>query len=120
MTVPSSGGAGAGTVIIEAHTSDDTLTEAESGSIHTNSGATGLITFMLPVAAAAGTIFTFCLQVSQQLRIDPGAATIFDDNGQTSGKYKWADYTGESITVVADSNGDWAVTCKIGLWTEEV
>ena len=118
MTVPSAGGSGAS--VIEAHTSDDTLTEAESGSIHTNLGATGIVAFTLPVAASAGTSFTFCLQESQQLRVDPGAATIFDSNGQTAGKYKWADYTGECITIVADSNGDWLVTSKVGLWTEEV
>ena len=29
---------------VEAHTSDDTLTEAESGSVHSNRGATGTVT----------------------------------------------------------------------------
>ena len=105
--------------IIEAHTSDDTLAVVESGSVHTNLGATGTVTLTLPTAAA-GTAFTFAVQAAQQLRIDPGAATIRDDSGQTADKYKWADAIGECLTIVADSNGDWATTAKHGTWTEEV
>ncbi len=113
--IPSSGGS----VVIEAHTSDDTLTEAESGSVHTNLGATGIVTVTLPTAASAGTTFTFCVQAGQQFRVDPGTATIRDTSGQTADKYKWADNIGESIVLVADSNGDWAVASKGGFWSEE-
>ena len=104
---------------IEAHTSDDTLTNEESGSVHTNLGATSTVTFTLPASAAEGTTFTFAVQASQELRIDPGAAAIRDDSGQTTGKYKAADAIGESITLVADSNGDWATVAKHGTWIEE-
>jgi len=104
---------------IEAHTSDDTLAVAESGSVHSNLGATGMVTLVLPASAPAGTVFTFAVQAAQELRIDPGTATIRDDSGQTADKYKSADAIGECLSLVADSNGDWVTTAKNGTWTEE-
>ncbi len=104
---------------IEAHTSDEALTVAESGSVHSNLGATGVVTLTLPASAAAGTVFSFAVQAVQELRIDPGTATIRDDSGQTADKYKSADAIGECITLVADSNGDWATIAKSGTWTEQ-
>jgi len=118
ISMPASGGGGGGS-IIEAHTSDDTLTESESGSIHTNLGATATITLTLPASAAAGTTFTFAVQAAQQLRVDPVTATIRDNSGQTPDKYKWADAVGESLTLVADANGDWVTIDKNGTWSEE-
>ncbi len=112
-------GAGGITKTIEAHTSDDTLTLAESGSTHSNLGATGAVTLTLPSSASEGILFTFAVQAVQELRIDPGTATIRDDSGQTSDKYKSADAIGECITVVADSNGDWVTIAKNGTWIEE-
>ena len=113
-------GAGGLKKTIEAHTSDDTLIAAESGSIHSNLGATGPVTFTLPASAPAGTVFSFAVQAAQELRISPGSATIRDDSGQTAGKYKSADAIGECITLVADANGDWATIAKSGIWTEQV
>jgi len=112
-------GAGGVKKVIETHTSDDILTAAESGSVHSNLGATGTVTITLPASAPAGTIFSFAVQTAQELRIDPGTATIRDDSGQTADKYKVADAIGECLTVVADSNGDWVTTAKNGTWTEE-
>ena len=106
--------------IIEAHAGDDTLTEAESGSIHTNLGAAATVTFTLPASAPAGTVFYFAVQAAQELRIDPGSATIRDDSGQTTGKYKSADAIGESLCLAADANGDWITVAKNGAWTEEI
>ena len=105
--------------IIEAHTADDTLTGVESGSVHTNLGAAGAVTLTLPASADEGCMFEFAVQAAQELRIDPGAATIRDDSGQTADKYKSANAIGESIMLVADSNGDWATVAKNGTWTEE-
>jgi len=104
---------------IEAHTADDTLTVEESGSVHTNLGATGIITLTLPASAPEGAIFTFAVQAAQELRVDPGSATIRDDSGQTVGKYKAADAIGECLILIADSNSDWATIAKHGTWTEE-
>lgn len=104
---------------IEAHSSDDTLTEAESGSVHTNLGASGVVTLTLPESAAAGTIFSFAVQSANELRIEPGEAAIRDTSGQASGKYKSADAVGESIKLIADANGDWVTIAKNGDWTQE-
>jgi hypothetical protein len=105
---------------IEAHTADDTLTVAESGSVHTNLGATTLVTLTLPAAAPAGSEFTFAVQAVQELRVEPGTAAIRDDSGQTAGAYKSASAIGASLTLVADSNGNWATVAKNGTWTQEV
>jgi len=104
---------------IEAHTADDTLTVEESGSVHTNLGATATVTLTLPSSAPEGTVFTFAVQAAQELRVDPGSVTVRDDSGQTAGKYKAADAVGESLILIADSNGDWATIAKHGTWTEE-
>jgi hypothetical protein len=104
---------------IEAHTADRTLAAAESGSIHTNLGAAGTITLTLPEAAAEGSEFGFAVQEARELRVDPGATAIRDSSGQTAGKYKSAAAIGASLTLVADSNGDWVTIAKTGTWTEE-
>ena len=104
---------------IEAHTANDTLVSAESGSVHTNLGASGTVTLTLPASAPQGTVFSFAVQAAYELRIDPGAATIRDDSGQTADKYKSADAIGECLALIADSNGDWVAIAKNGTWTEE-
>lgn len=112
-------GAGGIKKVVEAHTADDTLAEAESGSIHSNLGATGIVAFTLPASATAGTEFAFAVQAPYELRVDPGTAAIRDDSGQTADKYKSANAIGASLTLLADSNGDWATIAKNGTWTEE-
>ena len=87
--------------------------------MHTNLGASSVVTLSLPASAAAGTCFTFAVQASQELRIEPGTATIRDSSGQTAGKYKSANSIGVCLSLVADSNGDWATAGKSGVWTEE-
>ena len=119
IAMPSSGGGGAGFYPVQDHTANDTLTEAESGSVHTNRGASGTITLTLPASASEGTMFTFCVQAVGQLRVDPGTATIRDDCGQTADKYKWADAVGECLQLAADSSGDWITLAKRGTWSEE-
>jgi len=112
-------GAGGLKRTIEAHTSNDMLTAAESGSVHSNLGAAATVTLTLPTLPPAGTVFSFAVQAAQQLRIDPGTAAIRDDSGQTAGKYKSAGAIGACLTVIADANGDWATIAKNGTWTEE-
>jgi hypothetical protein len=112
-------GAGGVKKTIEAHTGDDTLAESESGSIHTNLGATETVTLTLPASAPAGTVFHFAVQAAQELRIDPGSATIRDDSGQTAEMYKSANAIGASLSIVADENSDWVTIAKNGTWTEQ-
>lgn len=104
---------------IEAHIGNDTLTATESGSIHSNLGATATVTLTLPTSAAVGTVLTFAVQAAQELRIDPGTAAIRDSSGQTAGKYKSAAVIGACLSLVADANSDWTTTAKSGTWTEE-
>jgi hypothetical protein len=104
---------------IEAHTADDTLTVEESGSVHTNLGASGTVTLTLPASAPEGTTYIFAAQATHELRVDPGTATIRDDSGQTADKYKTANAIGECLKLVADSSGDWSTIAKHGTWTEE-
>lgn len=104
---------------IEAHTANDTLKQNESGSVHSNLGATTTVTLTLPASAAKGTHYWFAVQAAYELRIDPGTATIRDDSGQTADKYKTANAIGECIHIVADANGDWETISKYGTWTEE-
>lgn len=103
----------------EAHTATDTLLSSESGSVHSNVGATGTITLNLPQDAPAGTRFHFLVGVAQALRIDPGAAGGIYINGakQTDDQYIWADDEGESVTLTADGNGDWIAGPVNGTWT---
>jgi hypothetical protein len=105
---------------MEAHTTSDVLATAESGSVHTNLGAAGVVTLTLPPAAIQGTTFTFAVQSAYELCVEPGAAAIRDDSGQTAGKYKSASAIGASLTIVADASGDWATTAKNGTWAQEL
>ena len=105
--------------IIEAHTENDQLNHAESGSIHTNLGATGPVTIFMPSFNLAGTRYTISVQAAQQLNIDPVAGAIIDDSGVSSSKYKWCSTVGAFMSVVSDGNGDWIVTGKSGTWVEE-
>lgn len=104
---------------IEAHTADDTLTMAESGSVHTNLGAAGVVTLTLPATPGEGTELTFAVQAPYELRVDPDASAIRDDSGQAVDKYKSAAAVGACLTLVADANGDWLTVAKNGTWTEE-
>ncbi len=112
-------GAGGIKKTIEAHTADDTLAVTESGSVHTNLGASTTVTLTLPASAPSGTVLSFAVQAAQQLRIDPGTAAIRDDSGQTADKYKSASSIGAALTVITESAGNWATIAKNGTWTEE-
>jgi hypothetical protein len=105
---------------IEGHTSNDTLGASESGSVHSNLGATGVVTLTLPSSASAGTVFTFAVQAAQELRVEPGTKAIRDSSGQAPDKYKWANAIGACLKLVADSNSNWATIGKSGTWNEEV
>lgn len=121
IALPGSAGGAGFSGSIEAHTADDTLAVAETGSVHTNRGAAGTVTLTLPANAPAGTMFTFAVQQAFQLRIEPGDLyAIRDDVGQTPGMYKWADAVGECLMLIADADGNWVTIAKRGAWSEEV
>jgi len=106
---------------LEAHTAADTLTVSESGSVHTNLGATGAVTLTLPQVATAGVYYDFAVMAAQELRITPGAAGAVYIAGakQADNKYVSADDEAESVRLTADGNGDWVATSTVGTWTIE-
>lgn len=107
---------------VEAHTAGDTLLAAETGSLHTNTGASGTITIVLP-AATPGLKFRFACGAAQALRIDPnGSETIsLPSTGVpgAGGKYLWADAIGESVDLECTVAGSWQVFGYTGTWTAE-
>jgi len=106
---------------MEHHTANDTLTNAESETTHTNLGAGGAITLTLPQSTAQGIYFDFAVMAAQELRIDPGAAGAVYINGakQTDDKYISADDEAESVRLMADGNGDWIAISPVGTWSVE-
>lgn len=105
----------------EAHPSGDTLTEQESGTIHSNDGASGTVTIALP-PVEDGLEYTFVVRAVQQLRIDPsGTETIsLPSTGVpgVAGKYLVADAIGETVRLVG-ADGNWQVIGFTGTWTAE-
>lgn len=113
---------GRGLLGVEAHTANDTLTTSESGTWHTNTGASGAITIALP-AATVGLRYGFALGAAQQLRIDPnGSETIsLPSSGVpgAAGKYLVADAVGENVHLACLIAGNWSVLGYTGTWTAE-
>lgn len=107
---------------VEAHAAGDTLTAAETGSVHTNTGASGTITLVLP-PATVGLEFFFGVGAAQALRLDPdGTETIsLPSTGVpgAAGKYLWADAVGESVHLLCTVAGSWTVMGYTGTWTAE-
>jgi hypothetical protein len=107
---------------VEAHTAGDTLTAAETGSIHTNTGASGAITLVLP-SAAVGLEFIFVVGAAQELRIDPNTTQTISlpstGVAGAAGKYLVADAIGESVHLACSIAGTWAVLGYTGTWSAE-
>jgi hypothetical protein len=110
------------TLAVEKHTAGDTLTAAESGSQHSNTGASGAITLVLP-AAVPGLEFQFYVGAAQELRIDPnGTETIaLPSTGVqgAAGKYLTANAVGEHVRLVCETAGAWLAFPYAGTWEAE-
>lgn len=113
---------GRGALSVEAHTAGDTLTADESGTYHTNTGATGTITIVLPVATV-GLRFGFAVGAAQELRIDPNGSEKISlpSTGVpgATGKYLVADAIGENVELACLIAGNWSVRSYTGTWTAE-
>jgi hypothetical protein len=111
---------GRATLDVEAHTTSDTLTATETGTYHTNTGASGAITFTLP-SATVGLRFGFAVGVAQELRIDPsGSQTISlpsDGVPSAAGAYITANAIGERVDIACLIAGNWSVLSYSGTWT---
>ena len=103
--------------IQENHTAADTLTTAESGSIHTNIGAAADIKLTLPQDAANGCHFKFICVADYDLQIDPGAAgAIFIGGEMQTDDLHISLYIGSTLELVVDSNHDWYTVTFDGSW----
>jgi hypothetical protein len=104
---------------VEHHTANFTLTADDSGTIHTNKGASGGIVAQLP-AVADGLEFLFVLRAAQTLQIEPnGTDTIsLPSTGvpETAGDYIVADAIGESVRLIG-VDGNWTAFGHNGTWT---
>ncbi len=98
------------------------ITEAYSGGVFTNEGASGAAVFALG-AAAVGVELTFVVMTAQELRIDPsGTETIaLPSSGAqgAAGKYLTADAVGEWVKLVCVKTGQWQVQGYAGTWAHE-
>jgi hypothetical protein len=103
------------TVLVEDHTAADTLTAAESGSVHTNAGATEQIAITLPTAAA-GLQFTFVPMAAQNLVVTANTGDLLHNGGTTAATLT-ANAAGEFLDVVAVDAQYWVVRGKEGTWT---
>lgn len=105
---------------VEHHTATDTLSRRESGSLHTNLGATGTIVLNLPTDSVAGDYFWVHVLAAQAIQVEPGSGGAHYINGakQTDGKYITSSTINDWVLVVADGNLDWIVF-EGGTWTVE-
>jgi hypothetical protein len=98
------------------------ITEAYSGGIFTNEGASGAAVFALG-AAAVGVELTFRVMTAQELRIDPsGTETIaLPSSGAqgAAGKYLTADAVGEWVKLLCVKTGQWHIAGYAGTWAHE-
>jgi len=108
-------------VIIEKAVSGDQLNHAQSGCIITNAGATGNVVVYLPTFDYAGTRYTFCVQESQMLMIDPLTLNIRCWSGGGTPRYTlYSSTIGDCVTLVSDGNGNWMSTNMHGSWASGV
>lgn len=106
------------TKVVEAHTGDDTLTDVESFSIHTNEGAAGLVTLTLPTAVA-GLTFTFYIQAAQTLTITAASGDTIRNAGTVSAAAgNISDNTvGNLVKLIAVNATEWITESIVGTWT---
>jgi hypothetical protein len=107
-----------GKLTLEDHTAGDTLTASESQSVHTNAGASGSVTLVLP-AAAVGLAFEFVVLAVQTLEIEAAAGDTLRVGADVSGAAGTIDANaiGEVVRLVAVSASAWVATSYHGTWT---
>lgn len=107
---------------VTPHTATFTLTANDSGTFHSNTGASGTIVANLP-PATVGLRFGFVLGAAQALQINPsGTETIsLPSSGVpgAAGKYLAADAIGETVELACLIAGNWHVLGYTGTWTAE-
>jgi hypothetical protein len=102
------------------HTVEIQLGHSQSGSVHTNKGATGSLRIPLPSFPAAGTKYTFVVAEAFDFRIYPTGNKILSEPNAVINKSLVSNTFGDSLTVVMNEDGNWYVTARFGTWTKEV
>lgn len=90
----------------------------ESGMEFDNLGATVAVTFSLPTTTFKGMTFTYNVKAAFILKITAGASSAFFIDGAkgSDAASLESNEIANSITIVADGNGDWHVTSQKGGW----
>jgi len=119
--VPPGGGGGSPTY--EAHTSSDTLTEGETGSIHSNKGASGIITLTLPASPATNVSYLIIREAAFALRVAPNTGQNFQYSGSlatTVTKYLEIDVDDDlGLMEVLWNGSKWVVIRELDSFNEE-
>ncbi len=105
---------------VAAHAANATLTDADMGKQHTNTGAAAGITLTLPSAAdAAGCSFRVQVTVAQAVTLDPLTGKIYlGGSGVADKTLGIAGVIGNYADVYSDGV-DWMVTHYSGVLTKE-
>ncbi len=106
---------------ITAHTANASLESWECQGVHTNLGASGVITMTLDRRnRAGGTPFNFIVSASEEFRLDPAVGALYVNGAkQTDGKYISSSTIGDTATIwYDDSIQDYYVECE-GNWSVE-
>lgn len=110
---------GRGLVEVEHHTAADTLTVHETGTLHTNKGATGEVILTLP-AATVGLHYKFAVLAAQTLTIEPNGTNqiALPSSGVpgSAGVNLGANAIAETLELVCVDTGVWAVFGFTGTW----
>ena len=102
--------------VFEVTATTRTVNTGETGSTFSNLGATATQTYSLPDNAKKGVYYTFVVQASYAMRLEPGASNAFYFNGAKQSDDKYLELTGlgTTVTVQADSAHDWIVIAPLG------
>lgn len=104
-------------VVNESTSTPLALSADDSGTIYTNNGATGIVTFNLP-SAAAGITYTFATSEALRINVVAASGDQIVHSGQTADdSIRSGNAEGASITLVAIDATSWVVTAAMGSWT---
>lgn len=98
-------------------TANYTLTLSDMGSIVTNQGATGDVTFTLP-SATAGYAFCFYVYAAQNFYIDPATGDQIHALTNSAGDRITNATAGSAICLVAIDTTYWVPYGTVGTWTD--
>lgn len=101
------------------HNKVDHLLVGDTGKLHTNKGAGGLIRLWLPENAPVGIAYKFTIVNQFELRIDPQSKTLFVDSTAIANRYYSATGIGSTLNICSNEDGDWILMSKSGTWTRQ-